>query len=527
MKKIFAFITLVTLAVACENMYGPVETPTAPDQAGTVQITVDKVEDNGIEFTIAPVGETSYYSYFVAAGAAQEVDPTAVYQCKAGGILKGTYKASETPQMTITVENLAPNSVYTIYAVAGSLQGIPGEVATEEVTTTDGVAIAIAGASKVDDYTLTLTFSENVVRGEGDVTAVYYASVPSVKAMGQVTATVTTEGKTATVAFEGIPAGAYYAVSYPAGAFTDAVGNPIAAMTSGYNAEAKKFAGISARVANANFNLASAFPAEYASFGDWQTAVFSVSVADEGTIIASVGEGAATANYMTPGKTTIIDMTYGVNYIFGEGGIMMMCPEQPEFGTEIVFSFEEDAFKDIWGNSSNAVAYETMCAYDYTLADAIGTFEYMAYDNVTKAYDQKSFTIEESDNPEEGNVMITSFAGIPCMAPIYATFTPESGSLEIYGQQIFYAYADEEGNEIWYVFYTYNNEYLHLSMPEAGVFTNPDDYFGVAIAVNGSLTQWAALYLDFQAEKVEATPSVAAQSAEVVKFTKTLPLNVR
>jgi hypothetical protein len=124
--------------------------------------------------------------------------------------------------------------------------------------------------------------------------------------------------------------------------------------------------------------------------------------------------------------------------------------------------------------------------------------------------------------------MFTSFAGIPCESPIYATFTPSSGVLEIYGLQTFYSFVDEDCSQIAYVFYTYTNDYLHLTMPESGLLAMPDDYFGVAVAVNGKLASWAYLFLDFSAQKNEETPAPAAvQSLSVKKFEKTLTLNVR
>ena len=47
-------------------------------------------------------------------------------------------------------------------------------------------------------------------------------------------------------------------------------------------------------------------------------------------------------------------------------------------------------------------------------------------------------------------------------------------------------------------------------MAEPGLLAMPDDYFGVAIAVDGKLSQWAYLFLDFSAQKNEETPAPAA-----------------
>ena len=181
MKKIFTYLAVAALmAVACEDMYGPVETPTTPDQAGSVEIKVNTCGDDTLSFTIAPVGEASYYSYFVAQGPAQAVDSVAVYQCKYDGLVKGTLKAADVPSKTVELAGLAPNTSYTIYAVAGSLQGNPGSVSVKEVKTTDGVTIALTGFDSVNDSTVVLSFSENVYLGAGAVTATYYAVNPSV-----------------------------------------------------------------------------------------------------------------------------------------------------------------------------------------------------------------------------------------------------------------------------------------------------------------------------------------------------------
>lgn len=527
MKKLFTYLSVAALmAVACEGMYGPVEAPTAPDQPGTVEIQIDTLGDETFTFTVSSVGENSYYSYLVAEGPAQAVDSASLYQCKYSGLVKGTCKAADAASKTVTLEGLAPNTPYTIYAVAGSLQGIPGSVVVKEVVTSDQVAIAITSFSAPNDSTVVLSFSEQVFLGEGEVTATYYASVPSVAAMGVVSAeSVVVEGNTATVSFAGLPHGAYFAVSYTEGTFTDSANNKIKAFASGYNAEKEAFAGVYSRRETAPVALDAALPEELQMFNDWENTMFYV--AADSTLVAA-GEGTANVQYVTPGKVTTIDLAYGSTYAVMQGMVVMLCPEAPAFGSNVVFSFEEDAFQDMWGNPSAAAEYTTLCAYNYTLEDVLGTFTFYAPDNVSQSYIQETFTLVESDDPEAGNVMFTSFAGIPCQYPIYATFTPSSGVLEIYGVQTFNSFVDEDGSQVAYVFYTYNNDYLHLTMAESGLLAMPDDYFGVAIAVNGQLSSWGYLFLDFSAQKNEETPAPAAvQSLSVKKFEKTLTLNVR
>lgn len=526
MKKLFTYLSVAALmAVACEGMYGPVEAPAAPDQPGTVEIQIDTLGDETFTFTVSSVGENSYYSYLVTEGPAQAVDSASLYQCKYSGLVEGTCKAADAASKTVTLEGLAPNTPYTIYAVAGSLQGIPGSVVVKEVVTSDQVAIAITSFSAPNDSTVVLSFSEQVFLGEGEVTATYYASVPSVAAMGVVSAeSVVVEGNTATVSFAGLPHGAYFAVSYTEGTFTDSANNKIKAFASGYNAEKDAFAGVYSRRETAPVALDAALPEELQMFSDWGNTMFYVGA--DSTLVAP-GEGAAKIQYVTPGKVTTIDLVYGTSYVLMQGMPFMVCPEAPAFGSNVVFSFEADAFQDMWGNSSAAAEYTTLCAYNYTLADVLGTYAFVAPDNVSQSYVQETFEIVESDDPEAGNVMFTSIAGIPCQSPIYATFTPASGVLEIYGSQPFYGYVAEDGTQVTYVFYTYENEYLHLTMTEAGVLAMPDDYFGVAVAYDGKLASWGYLFLDFEAQKYEAEATVATQSLSVKKFDKTLALNVR
>ena len=498
MKKIFTYLAVAALmAVACEDMYGPVETPTTPDKAGSVEIQIDTLGDDTLKFTLAPVGEASYFSYVVAAGSAKAVDSVAVYQCKVDGMIKGTYLASENPSVTLALGELAPNSPYTIYAVAGSPQGIPGSVAVKEVKTTDGITIGITSFEAVTDSSVVLSFSEQVFLGEGKITATYYASNLGYQAAGTVEAvadSILVDGKTVTVQFAGLPAGAHWALSYPEGMFTDSANNKIAALTSGYSAENKKFVGVSARKDTVAFDLVDTLATEQLMFNDWQTAMFSVEVAGDQTL-AAYGSAQAVVNYITPGKVLTIDLTPDQNYgIFasedGTSGVGMFCPEAPAFGTTVVFSFPQDAFQDIWGNPTKAVEYASLCAYDYTIETVCGYYKmefYSYFYGSAYGWLTESMKIEPLDGAEWGNVQITEFYGIPCETPIVAEFEPASGLLTIPSGQYFadgqdYYYGEdgnpvmgEDGNpiilDVALVFGTYSDADLVMQMPEAGVLT--------------------------------------------------------
>lgn len=496
---------MLTLAVACETMYGPVEAPTAPDKAGSVEIQLDTLGDDTLAFTISPVGEASYYSYMVAQGPAQLLDSVSVYQCKLDALIKGTLNASEDTSATFTLGGLSPNTAYTIYAVAGSPQGIPGSVAVKEVTTTDGIAIGITAFEAISDSSVVLSFSEKVFLGEGKITATYYASNLGMQAMGTVEAvadSILVDGNTVTVQFAGLPHGAHWAVSYPEGTFTDSAANKIKAFNSGYSAEDEKFVGISARRDTVSFELVDTLSSEQLMFSDWQTASFSVAVASDSTL-AKTGKGKVTANYLTPGKQLTIDMTLWTNYGFGDGGIMMMCPEQPAFGTTVVFSFPQDSFQDIWGNPTKAVEYASLCAYDYTVEDVLGTFVGEAESYFYGPGVETSMTIEASDDQSKGNVMITNFDGFDCdIAPIYATFTPTSGTLEIAGNQAFASQIgpfDEAGTLFYDLYFWTYDKTVRFTMPESGVLASPHDWYGIGLV---GITGQYDVYVDAALVKV-------------------------
>ena len=62
-------------------------------------------------------------------------------------------------------------------------------------------------------------------------------------------------------------------------------------------------------------------------------------------------------------------------------------------------------------------------------------------------------------------------------------------------------------------------------MPKSGVLSGPNDYLGIAIAVNGKLSKYEYLFLDMEAQKVEAEESVAPTSNQIIKLKGYSPVN--
>lgn len=535
-------MTMLAMAAACTELYGPEPTPIAPDTAAGVEITVSDVKDDSFTVTVTPTAESAYYSWLVdESPAAAPLDSSALYSVSYESIAQGTAKwAADAASTTFTVSGLAPNTTYQIYAVAGSPLGIVGSVAVKAVTTSDGVNPVLADFKGTDGQML-LAFSEPVYPGEGAVTVRYFARKTSdifedkeagVYEVPADSVACNPDGSVV-ISFAGeVPAGAYFTACYPEGTFVDSVGNKAAALQSGfYTAEDGSLApyGTYGRNDFVPFNFADTLDVKV--FTDPTQMFTAVST---GAPVADYGEGNASVYFVSPGKTVALDLVAESTYAVVGGNLLMVCPEAPDFGSKVVFSFEEDAVQDIWGNPNAAVEFETLISFGYTLEDVVGTYAFVAPDNVSQSYVSESFVIEESDDAEKGNVMITSFVGIPCMKNIYGTFGLDDGSLSFYGSQAFYAYVDDaetpedetDDVQVAYYFYTNAEDYLVLSMPESGVLNSPNDYFGVAVAVDGSLSHWSYLFLDFEAEMspVEEAPETSV-AGKVTLPSLQMPLN--
>lgn len=551
MKKIFTYLAVAALvAVACDDMYGPVETPVAPDKAGSVEIQIDTLGDDTLAFTLSPVGDAAYYSYFVAAGPAQAVDSAAVYQCKLDGLIKGTFKAAEDSVAHLALGELAPNTPYTIYAVAGSPMGIAGSIAVKEVVTTDGITVKLVDYDDtVSDSTIVLTFSEKVYLGEGKVTATYYARNLKYKEMGTVEAvadSVLVEGNTVTVQFAGLPHGADWSIAWPEGTFTDSAKNKVKALVAGQWAKDENGkdvqVGVWSRKDTVAFALEDAFPKEQQMFNDWTKAEFTVGLAVDSTL-AVAGKAKPVVNYVTSGKVLTIDLVKDETYGFDENGVWMNCPEEPAFGSTVVFSYPQDSFQDIWGNPTKEVDLATLCAYDYVFEDVIGTYDVVYESIYTKGPQASSMKIEALADSKDGNVKITNFLGIDCVKPIVGNFNPSAGTLTISDWQYFAEgqdfYYDEEGNpvigddgnpiilDVSFYFVTYSEAPLVLQMTEKGVFeyaatssTAYPEMFGIYdVYMEQPYTFYDLLYA-FVAEKTDETDSNPAPAAVPSKVQK-------
>ena len=227
-------------------------------------------------------------------------------------------------------------------------------------------------------------------------------------------------------------------------------------------------------------------------FNDWTKAEFTVGLAVDSTL-AVAGKAKPVVNYVTSGKVLTIDLVEKETYGFDENGVWMNCPEEPAFGTKVVFSYPQDSFQDIWGNPTKEVDLATLCAYDYVLEDIFGSY---AGDAVVVDFSKgewvqgsTSMKLEKSDDEKKGNVKITELHGFPCKE-VYAKFNPQSATLTVPDWQFMMTYPT--AGDLYFGLNTSDPDMSTVfTMPEKGVLEGPDVAYGVYLDVeNGG---WVAL----------------------------------
>lgn len=437
MKRLFTYISVLTLAVACETMYGPVQTPIAPDEGGAITITVDRVGDNDAEFTLTPAGEASYYSYFVeiADEAREVVDPQGVLNgaFKGEAFALGTIKwTADKTSEKVTLKKLPFATTVQIYAVAASPMGVVGAVEHASFTTSDTVAPVLSEEYEAVDSVLTLTFSEQVKRGEGALTVGVYAmnseEIATGEAIGSLTVNdekIVVDGNTVTVTVDNLPAGAFYALNYPEGAFVDPSNNNAAALAS------KVF-----------FSEETSYEPLYVGVGgrqltsDWGFVKLPNGITDPTAPIALepdspyglgyIYEDPLTLNYLQTGKTTTFTLEFKKGYgLTAQGDLIALLPETPAPGTGLQLIVPAEAFEDYYGNYNVQWTGVSQMAYDMSLPfeDICGTFVLTHRSALTLETTQGLAILEESDDPFKGNVMFTAFDTFSCnLSPIYGEY---------------------------------------------------------------------------------------------------------
>ncbi|MBK5195326.1 MAG: hypothetical protein JJE08_04730 [Proteiniphilum sp.] len=456
MKRYLIYLSVVAIIFAAGCTDFGVETQLTLPDAPTAVISAVTAESNAVSFDVAPSGAAGYYAWLVVESVTVDSTLQAINILKqtAGGVAKGIVEYADTPQETVEVTGLTPYTVYQIYAVASSSDGVVSAVKNASFRTLDDGGKPGPTNVVLAETTVTITFHEPLQRGTGKVYVSYFAKntlsghKPLVVAPGyesynpqdiEVDANdVSISGKSLIVKLPDAPAGVYASVTYDAGAVLDLEGNASNAYTRKADTliNGAPSRGITVHLANETWKLHSEFeadgPGTLITFSAWDELVISA-LPDVGTKVdKKVSTKIPTVVYKQPGKTSTLDVTtWG---LIG-GTPAFLLPEEPAFGATVDLNVPAGAYEDVYGNTNDALTVEGnyLYSYGYTYEDVTGTYDL----NLTSYWDgplptEMGIIIEkdsESDDLLIKNLLTTGTV-------IRGTFDPVFGTIAIDDEQL-------------------------------------------------------------------------------------------
>ena len=428
MKKYLAIIAIVLAAVGCRN-YGPEgAAPKNPVTSEGIDVTVTVKTDSIITVTLAPKGKASYYSYLVdASPVAEELNAESLYKVLYKSVAQGTFSYAKQQTATFDVEGLDPNTVYQIYAVAGSETGIPSAVTVKAICTSDNVAPSIEGAES-DEQVIVVSYNEDILLSEDPKVTAYvfavnteeYEAGEPIDSFVVPTDSLCVDGADFIVTVPDLPAGAKYVISYPEGTVTDLVGQA----GEGVEYVTYKKSDFWGKVSTTTFALTLPEDEVVAKYGP-----FEIEMENEYDIAVVSDEAEFTMSYTDGTKKITQSLVFEEDF----DDTMFFFPEAVAGGSTVVFTAEEGLFEDIYGNTSEAAEWEVMYSFGYKLEDILGWYDVEA----TCYYDGPetfSLHIEENDKADDEdyadyNVKVSGFGGEEEAA--YGIFDLDGGTLTI------------------------------------------------------------------------------------------------
>ncbi len=422
MKKLIYSLAIALIGMTSCNSFDEEHSQTYGD-GPAVSINLTTTADSTFAFTVNPAEGTGFYSYMVIPGKVnssltqeailKNTPKTAISQ----GVIEYAKYASVSDDMRDDKKQplCLPNTTYTIYAVAASTNGVMGKLTTLEVTTTDGEAPVMEPYEAKDptdenDTITTVSFSEDVVRGEGAVTAAYYqewgdGSLITIPAED---IKVTVSGNKVSFAVSNVPAGAFVLYSWEEGAFVDSFGNKCPATNTQITDEG--ISGVYKRLPTKDWsildsNLAPESGSLVDNYKTFQgTMTFDHDIFRDDELVAT---GDISVVYASSTKTSTIALEPSQWSVSGKV-LTFTLPEEPAAGDIITVKVKAGVIFDVNGNSNKAYTSTSKTVwwkyFAMTKDMAIGNFDFKVTLSSGKTYNFGTVTIEE--DPEEENGLI-------------------------------------------------------------------------------------------------------------------------
>jgi hypothetical protein len=455
MKRFLLYLLIVAIAFATSCTDFGTENQLTLPSAPSVEISSITAESQSITFTLAPSGTAGYYSYLVVESAESDstLQADQILKQTASGKAKGLINYEEESTKTIVISDLTPYTVYQIYAVASSTDGVVSEITNKNIRTKDDGGLPSPASVSLADSTVTITFGEPIQSGTGKLYVSYFAkntlsgSKPLVIKPGfeefnpqdiEVDRErLTVSGRTLKVKLPAAPAGAYASITYDAGVVLDLEGNA----SNAYIRKADTLIngapsrGLTVRLATEQWSLRSEFedvkPDTLVSFTDWSNLeIFALPEAGT-TVSKRISSKTPTVNYKEVNKNTTVNVTeWGV----ANGLPLFYLPEEPNFGSILDLSIPEGAFEDVYGNVNNALMIKDnyLYSYGYDFEDVVGTYDIDVVSNWDGALTETGIVIEkdvDSDTLLIKNLLSPGTVIKGAFDPTFGTITVEDWQL--------------------------------------------------------------------------------------------------
>lgn len=463
MKKILVYLSVFAaiIAAGCTD-FGDENQLTLP-AAPEALITGVTPASTTVSFKVAPSGEVAYYSWLVVESATPDetLQATNILRQTATGLVKGIANYAKTTDSIVVVEELKPFTVYQIYAVASSKDGVVSAVKNATFRTLDDGGKPTPQKVALKDSVVTLEFHEPLRLGTGKVYVSYFAkntlsgTKPFVIAPGTESfnpqdividaSELSVNGNSLVIKLPEPPAGAYASITYDAGAVLDIEGNGSNAFILKADTLDKGVpkGGITVHVANKAWELRSEFedinPDTIDAFTVWSDLVIPAIPDSNITVAKRITTIIPKVSYKEATKTTTINVkTWGL----AAGEPAFKLPEAPAYGAVVDLNIPAGAFEDVYGNTNVEldIVDNYLYSYGYTPADLLGTWKINGVSQSTgNAYAPDTVIIaDDPDSDDENDVIIIDFAKsiINTDSIVYGVFDPVFGTLTVEDWQL-------------------------------------------------------------------------------------------
>ncbi|MGN0028124.1 MAG: hypothetical protein ACI35Q_00060 [Marinilabiliaceae bacterium] len=424
MKKLIYSLAVAGLALAACNEFDD-ETSVVYPEGPSIEASIEAQGDSAVSYTVTASAQgTHHFVYALVEGSADDYSADDVVSASGSVVAmvdefqNDTVKIGKQIIVAKTVKSLAPNTTYSIVAVAYSSDDKPGKVAHQSATTSDGLPPVVKKFEIASDTVVVVTFSEAVKIDSVDNFSKFSAALVKPNESGVEVAKLTdvvVSGEKVSFYVEGARPGLFVSVGWEEGAVMDLAGLPAEALEVGFDEEnlydqypAGKFViGVSSISCEGVFE----------SYADKDA--FALTLTTKQPVFVGSGKAAGSLGVTFSVKSDRVSATVSseAEYV-NDTTLRVYIPEEVLVGQKFSISLDSAAIQDAEGNynkqltlisSDTALMVNTVLP----LSAALGSFDVAYYLNSEKGAVRHSEEWTVADAGEsEGYEYLVSVSGI-------------------------------------------------------------------------------------------------------------------